>query len=270
MAPDEELETGYRPSTPPGDNLCRDYNEGLVTGYTSLAEARGDRVQIDGRLALTDRSSPSLFANLAVVRLPLRHDGWEAAAARMHAFYGGRTGGPFLVLSAWPTPDLAALGFDLVGHPPLMLRPVAPLAAASVPGLEIRPVTDAASAHHWEQAVVGGFPLRELAPATPGCLLPAAAIGARSWRHWVAYLDGRPVGTASAVVGDHHVDVEFVATLEDARGRGVGRALTVTATVAEPSLPALLLASDAGRPVYERLGYLPLLRYTLWAGRRRP
>jgi hypothetical protein len=26
----------------------------------------------------------------------------------------------------------------------------------------------------------------------------------------------------------------------------------------------MLLASDPGRPVYERMGYLPLLRFTVW------
>jgi hypothetical protein len=31
----------------------------------------------------------------------------------------------------------------------------------------------------------------------------------------------------------------------------------------------MLLASDLGRPVYARLGYWPLLRFTFWAGHRR-
>lgn len=49
-----------------------------------------------------------------------------------------------------------------------------------------------------------------------------------------------------------------------ARGRGFGEAITWQATRAAPKLPALLLASDAGCPVYERMGYLPLFRFTLW------
>jgi hypothetical protein len=40
--------------------------------------------------------------------------------------------------------------------------------------------------------------------------------------------------------------------------------VTWAATVAAPALPAVLLASDPGRPVYERMGYLPLLRATMW------
>lgn len=269
MATHGDLETGARPSTPAGDNLCRDYNEGLATGYRALAAARGDRVHEDGELALTDRGSPSPFANLAVLRRPLGDGAWASVASRLHEFYGGRPGGPFLLFSPWPTPDLAPSGFELVGHPPLMLRAAAPMDVECPPSVEVRPVTDAASARDWERALVEGFPLPELAPAAPGCLLPAPAVGAGTWRHWVAYLDDRPVGTAAATVGDHHVDVQFVATVESARGKGIGRALAATATLAQPSLPALLVASDLGRPVYDRLGYLPLFRYTLWAGQRR-
>jgi hypothetical protein len=37
------------------------------------------------------------------------------------------------------------------------------------------------------------------------------------------------------------------------------------ATRADPQLPATLLSSDPGRPLYERMGYLPLLRFTVWS-----
>jgi hypothetical protein len=46
----------------------------------------------------------------------------------------------------------------------------------------------------------------------------------------------------------------------------VGRcSLTWRATLADPALPALLLATDDGRPVDERMGYLPLFRFTVWS-----
>lgn len=219
-------------------------------------------------MALTDGGSPSLFANVAVVRRPLTDAGWHEAVIRMNAFYAGAGGGPYLVFSAWPTPDLTFLDFRPIGHPPLMFRPAAPLDVEPVAGLEVRRVTDAETARDWETTLIDGFPLIELSPAQPGCMLPPRAVDAGTWLHWVGYLHGRPVGTASASVGTHHVDVEFIATLESARGRGIGRALTATATVADPTLPAMLVASDMGRPVYDRLGYLTLLRFTLWAGHR--
>jgi ribosomal protein S18 acetylase RimI-like enzyme len=58
--------------------------------------------------------------------------------------------------------------------------------------------------------------------------------------------------------------VQTVATLPEFRGRGYGEALTWTATTAEPEQPAVLLSSDLGRPVYERMGYIALLRFSYW------
>ena len=85
-------------------------------------------------------------------------------------------------------------------------------------------------------------------------------------RIWVGYLDGRPVACAGAHVTDVCVDVECVATHEDVRGRGFGAALTWAATLADPAKPAVLIASDPGQPVYERMGYLRLMRLTMWGG----
>jgi hypothetical protein len=59
--------------------------------------------------------------------------------------------------------------------------------------------------------------------------------------------------------------VEWVSTKSAHRGRGFGAALIWQATNVDPSAPAALLATNDGRPVYERLGYLPLLRFTMWA-----
>jgi GNAT superfamily N-acetyltransferase len=261
---DEQLETGYGQSTPRGDNVCNDYLRGLADGYAALAQARGDR-----DMTLGDRSSPSPFVNFAVVHQPLPDEQWKAAAERMHAFFAEGSGGSFLVWSAWPTPDLTALGFGRVGHPPLMLRLPQPLTAPPVEALEIRPVADETTAGDWETALVRGFPVAGLEASPIRSLLPVEALSAPGWRHWVAYLDGAPVATSSACVGEHHVDVEFIACVPEARGRGIGAAMAAVATCAAPELPAILIASDLGRSVYHRLGYRSILRFTLWEGHRR-
>jgi hypothetical protein len=41
-----------------------------------------------------------------------------------------------------------------------------------------------------------------------------------------------------------------------------------TVEVADADAPSMLIASDLGRPTYERMGYLPMARFTLWAGSR--
>jgi hypothetical protein len=53
-------------------------------------------------------------------------------------------------------------------------------------------------------------------------------------------------------------------------GLETGYLESTAATHAPPGKTAMLIASDPGRSVYDLLGYLPLLRYTLYIGMRPP
>ena len=83
-------------------------------------------------------------------------------------------------------------------------------------------------------------------------------------RVWVGYVDGEPASVAAAHGAAGTTLVEYVAALPAARGRGAGAAVTWAATLADPGAPAVLVASDDGRPTYESMGYLPLERWTAW------
>ena len=175
METDEVLETGYGLATPPGDNLCNDYAAGIAEGFLALGQARGDRVVADDPdVAMVDGGSASLFGNVALLRRPIDAAAWPALTARIHAHFEGHPGGGFLLFSAWPTPDLRHDGLTRFGHPPLMLRPPAPLVDEPVDGLELRRVLDADTARDWESTLVRGYPLAELDPDDAG-LLPAGA-----------------------------------------------------------------------------------------------
>ena len=84
-------------------------------------------------------------------------------------------------------------------------------------------------------------------------------------RIWVGYLDDRPV----ACGGARHRGLRRCRVRRDpcrrARGRGFGAAVTWHATLADPDKPGVLIASDAGQAVYERMGYVRLMRLTMWA-----
>jgi ribosomal protein S18 acetylase RimI-like enzyme len=270
MESDEVLESGYGPGAPPGDNLLNDFVQGEAAAFIELARARGELVYEDAEfaLALTDGGSPTPFGNVAVLRRPLSDAEWPEAAHRMHAFYGEQAGGPFMTFSGWPTPDVRTLGFGAIGHPPLMVRMPASIIAPDPDGFAIRPVTDAETAEQFEQVMIAGYPVPELEAGARGVIIGTNLDAAPRWLHYVGLLDDRPVATGSAFVDDHHVHVEFIATLPDCRGQGVGAAITAAATRADPTLPALLIASDLGQPVYRRLGYVSVSRFTLWAGHR--
>ena len=74
----------------------------------------------------------------------------------------------------------------------------------------------------------------------------------------------RPVCTAATIVHAGVNLVEWVSTSPDARGRGFGVSITFAAATADRASPAVLLSSDDGRPVYERLGFVAVARWTLW------
>ena len=76
--------------------------------------------------------------------------------------------------------------------------------------------------------------------------------------HVIGLLDGVPVASASVMVAGGAAGIYNVATLEPARGRGIGAAMTAAVVrrgAARGLSLATLQASDMGRPIYERLGF---------------
>ena len=181
----------------------------------------------------------------------------------MEAFFAQRQGGPWLLWSGWPTPELGRLGYVLWEHPSIMVRPPGGEAPPSPPELRIVEAQHAGRLADVERVLVEGYPLIGLEKRLPGCLFPARALGGR-FRFWAGYVGEQPVSVAAALVDEAVVHVCFVATRPEARGRGYGAALTWRATIADPGRPALLEASDDGRAVYERMGYRVAARMSLW------
>lgn len=76
--------------------------------------------------------------------------------------------------------------------------------------------------------------------------------------HFIGLLDGTQVATTSLLVAGGAAGIYNVATIEAARRRGIGAAMTAAAIHrgAERGLGlASLQASEMGRPIYERLGF---------------
>jgi GNAT superfamily N-acetyltransferase len=211
-------------------------------------------------------------ANVATLLAPLFPEDVGEVAAALGGFYGfsdgGRSGAVFL-FSPWPTPDLRPHGWALVEYQPLMLRPAGGGAPPVPSGLRVEEVRDEAGLRAFEVAMVRGFQMHELDGQGPGTVFGAGLLADERQRLWVGWEGDRPVSAATAFVAAGINDVTLVATVPEARGRGYGAALTWRATLADPALPAILIATPEGRGVYERLGYVSLFRFTLWS-RDRP
>jgi len=262
-----ELETGYGPSTPVGDNLLNDFVQETAVSFAAFGAARGDRLErVADVVTMVDAGSPLPFSNRAVLERPI--DDIRTVLEHIRPFYDRGSATPFLLDSAWPTPDLSPIGFAPMGHPPLMLRPAGEPFPSVPAELRIVRVTDDRSAFDYETALVNGYPAPQLQPLTEVTIVTPAALTAPEWHHFVGYVDDEPVASGSAYVGTRLVRVDNIATLESARGRGYGLALTATAAAVDPAKPAVLIASDLGRRVYERLGFVAMARVTYWLGLR--
>ena len=150
-----------------------------------------------------------------------------------------------------------------------MLRPAGGEAPPPPPGPRIEAVRDEAGLRAFELAIVRGFEAPELEAQGAEAVFGTGILADDRFRLWVGWEADRPVSAAATFVSAGLNDVTIVGTVPEARRRGYGAALTWRATLADPALPGLLLATDEGRPVYERIGYTPLVRFAVWS-RDRP
>jgi hypothetical protein len=224
------------------------------------ATAVGGPCDADDDLVVARLGERGMFINTAVLLRP--PPDWDVALRRIDTVVP--VGATATLVSPFATPDLTDRGWHLVGHPPWMARLPGAVAPPALPAeLQIHEVVDQPGLEQFERTLVDGYPLADLQPYRWGQFFDERVLGGPT-RLWLGFVDGCPVATALAHVAAGVNNVEMIATLESSRGRSYGAALTWTATTADPSLPAILIASDLGRHVYERLGYTAVTRWTIW------
>ncbi len=256
MSQVETLIGGWEPETPVEDSILRQFVYAYADRVTWMAGARGGQVDRDALACIADARSPFGYDNAAVLLQPPGPIDPVAILQRARALFAPERW--CIVLSAWPLPELSSRGLSLVGHPPLMLRlPPAP-AVPRPPGLRIVAVEDDQTCHDFDRVLKEGYGLPDSPAVTDQRLL------GRHLHLFVGYLGDQPVATAGASTAAGVVEVDWVASLPAHRHRGIGAAMTAAAVSIEPSWPALLLASDDGHNLYRRLGFVDLLRFTIW------
>lgn len=258
MSDDEHLTHGWEPDLPVEDSILRRFLFANADRNAFVAERSGGRSARWDDLAVADPASPVIFDNAGVLLVPPVYTDLDDAVRRFLDFYPPERHA--VLISGWPTPDLSGHGLELMGHPPLMLRVPGGEAPPLPEGLTIERVTDARTLTDWVQTLVEAYPM----PGGENTVLADPSILDGPLRLFVGYVDGRPVATSGARIGHGITDVEWVSARPEVRRRGIGAAITWAATLAEPSNPAVLIATDDGQPVYEAMGYLRLMRLTVW------
>jgi ribosomal protein S18 acetylase RimI-like enzyme len=211
-----------------------------------------------------DPGLPVAIPNSATLLRALTEDAAPELVARLDAFYSAQPGGPWMVWSAWPTPDLSAYSMNPVGLTPLMVRLPGALPPAP-PELRIVEAHDGASLLAFDQTMIHGFPVNELRAddQLTGRLTDERALGG-PLHFFVGYLGDEPVTCAASLAGEQEVGIYMVATMPQARGKGYGGAVTAAAVASAPELPAVLQASADGQPVYTSLGFQTVTPFTVW------
>jgi len=158
--------------------------------------------------------------------------------------------------------DTAAMALDLVALPATFELPA---------GLVIEPVRNEADARDFVTVIMTERP-EGAPPSQSGAAglrirhITSRLALDRAPMRFVGRADGVAVATSRLSVVGGAAGLYGVVTRPDARGRGYGRAMTLAALDAGRRLGlrvATLQATDMGLPIYRRLGFEEMFRYTL-------
>lgn len=150
-------------------------------------------------------------------------------------------------------------GFHFSDGPPSMAADLRALneTGGTPQGLRIITVTDERALQAWVRTFIVGYemppdwekPLLEMMT----CLGPELPV-----RHYLGYLEDKPVATSNLFLSAGVAGLQFVATLPQARGRGLGGAMSLAALLEARQMGyriGILQSSEMGFPVYRRLGF---------------
>ena len=245
-------------------------DENLATTWSFMAVSAGSDCEDDGVSVRMASGLPIAFFNGAFCRRPVAPSDADAVVRAAIDFYGPRSV-PWLLWTRAGTDEAlsaacARAGLREVGGPPAMVLPAIPREVPAPPeGVQVARAS-VADLELVRQILADGFGMPiEVTQA----FVSAPLFDADGTAVVVGRLDGRPMTTALVHVSGRTAGIYNVATLPDARGRGVGAAATWAAVMAGREMGAehaTLQSSASGYPVYARMGFVDVGRYEQWEG----
>jgi len=228
----------------------------------------GEVLEREGMLAVST-GLPVAMLNIAFVKRPLANAQASLEEA-MHFYDEERL--PFVVriregVDLESETVSAALGMPYSDTVPGMALYPVPAPPDSVQGLNIEWVSNSKQLNDYQRVAAEGFgmPL-ELVER----LMGPAFLEVEGFESYLGTMDEEPVGVSSVFVDGAVAGVYNVATLPSHRRRGIGEAMTwrsVSHGREAGCTVAVLEASAAGKPVYERMGFRVVAPYRTF---RRP
>jgi ribosomal protein S18 acetylase RimI-like enzyme len=126
-------------------------------------------------------------------------------------------------------------------------------------GLEIRQVDDEGVLGAWVDTLARGFGMDEPRRAAMARVSSGAGLAPGGpWVRLLGLLEGRPVATSGVFLAGGLAGIINVATVSEARRRGMGTAVTVAALrrgLDRGYRVAVLGTTEMGRRIYERMGF---------------
>lgn len=251
------------------DEIVAELQANFIKANRDIAEhcATGDVREIAG-LLIKHTGVPASDQNAAFVTRPL-HD--PLAAIRGAVAYFEDRAMPYGILMRQGLDPAAArvcleLGLVHVHTlPGMALAPLAEVIPQPPAGLDIRTVTTAAQHDVHVETDAAGF---EGSLDHARRLFPASLFERGAAVEFTGFVDGAPVAISTLVTAGRTAGVYGVATVPAYRRRGFGEAMTWRAIregVARGCEMASLMASDMGRPMYERMGFRLVAPFLIFA-----
>jgi len=134
------------------------------------------------------------------------------------------------------------------------------------PGLRIVPVDEEYALKQWIHVASIGFRIGEESEKVWFDFL-ADAVSDTRYRTYLALLDGKPVGTSQLFLSQGVAGIYNVTCIPEARGRGVGSAITLAPLLKAREMGyqiGVLQASQKGYNVYRRLGFQDFGKLSLY------
>jgi len=238
----------------------------------ALGRAAGAEERDDGRVRWVIGNSPIDYHNCVVFADLTREDADGEIEASLQRMRSHGVPGSWHVGPSMRPPDLGgrliAHGFEYVGDDIGMSVDLSELPErVPVPeDLVIERVHDQAGLAAWVEALGSGFGEGPVEAEWVGEMYRRLGFEG-PWRHYLGILAGEPVATATSFFGAGVAGIYFVCTVERARRRGIGAAVTLAALREARKMGygvGVLGSSEMGYPVYRGLGFEEYCRIGLY------